>query len=153
MASIEEFSEERKKELIAKFAIAAEELHQDMAIRIFDKNQDRNGSPQKPYSTDPISVKAPPDGIPREGGRKSKSGKTRYFEGGYSQLKSAMGQAPQNLFGALKTSFVTGLREINEYEYHISMREEEFVKTTGKLKVFFYPTKEEIEQAKKTILE
>lgn len=125
------------------------ELHDDMAVRIFKDLEDAKGGKPTPYDTKPLWVSRA--ALPREAGRSSKSGKTRYFAGGYSQLKSEIGRPPLELSGSLASGFRTGLRKISDLEYHVVLEEKDKVKVEGNFERFFKHSEDEIENLKKNL--
>lgn len=151
MAVVDDILEAQKIKIAANFADACFELHDAMFDRIFKKNIDINGNKPKPYDTDPISVSKKNYKNVRLGGKKSKTGKTHYFEGGYAQLKSESGRPPVELFGRLSESFRTGLREVNPLEYEISVPIEDSYKIKSHFVNFFKVSKTEKEELLKTI--
>ena len=137
------------------FAEAVFDLHDAMVKRIFVDNKDINGNEPKPYSTEPMYASvARYKGI-RLGGEKTKSGKSKYFEGGYSQLKSESGRPPIELTGSLKDSFENGtraVREINPYEYEIVVPKEDGDKIRGHFLNFFKVSVKEKQNLLKRII-
>ena len=135
------------------FYEAVLELHDEMVVRIFTDNKDINGNKPKPYDTDPMYASvARYKGLVRLGGRITKSGKSKYFEGGYSQLKSESGRPPIELTGRLVTTFENGLREINPFEYEIVVPKEDGDKIRGHFVNFFKVSKTEKENLLKRIV-
>ena len=132
-----------KMKIAKNFAEAMFDLHDQMGERIFRENKDINGNKPEPYSTEPISVSKKNYRNVRLGGVKSKTGKTHRFEGGYAQLKSESGRPPIMLFGNLEKSFNNGLREVNDFEYHIVVPKEDMNKIDGHFKTFFKVSKKE----------
>lgn len=127
-------------------------LHFNMTNRIFNDNKDINGNSPKPYDTDPMWASKKNYKNIRLGGRVSKTGKTHYFEGGYSQLKSESGRPPIELFGKLKSSFANGVREVNEFEYEIVLPAEDNDKVQSHFVNFFKVSKKEKEELLKTLI-
>ena len=127
-------------------------LHDSMVHRIFTDNKDINGNKPKPYSTEPIYASVARYKGVRLGGQKTESGKSKYFEGGYSQLKSESGRPPIELTGRLRDSFENGLREINPYEYEIVVAKEDGDKIRGNFVNFFKVSEKEKQNLLKTII-
>lgn len=128
------------------FAVA--NTHDKMSTRIFKEQKDRNGNSSKPYSTKPIYVSA--DKLPRQAGERR--GKTFYFQGGYSELKRAIGRPHLEYFGTLGKDFDTGLVEINKNLFQVILSEENKGKIERHFPEFFKFSKEEIEYLKEQII-
>ena len=151
--SFDNIFEAYQMKLEKNFYEAVLELHDEMVVRIFTENKDINGNKPKPYDTDPMYAStARYKGLVRLGGRITKSGKSKYFEGGYSQLKSESGRPPIELTGSLSTSFENGLREINPFEYEIVVPTEDGDKIRGHFVNFFKVSKTEKENLLKRIV-
>lgn len=150
--SFDKIFEAYKIKLEKNFSEAVYDLHADMAIRIFKENKDINGNKPKAYDTKPMyaSVKAY-KGI-RLGGEKTKTGKSKYFEGGYNQLKNESGRPPIELFGNLKSNFANGVREVTPFEYEIVVEKQNMDKIKGNFSNFFKVSKSEKENLLKTIV-
>jgi hypothetical protein len=117
------------------FYEAVLELHEEMVVRIFTDNKDINGNKPKPYDTDPMYASvARYKGLVRLGGKITKSGKSKYFEGGYSQLKSESGRPPI------------------EFEYEIKVPKEDGDKIRGHFVNFFKVSQTEKENLLKRIV-
>jgi len=149
--SVENVFEAYKMKLEKNFAEAVFDLHIDMSRRIFKEQKDINGNSPKPYDTDPIYASVDRYKGVRLGGKKTKSGKSKYFEGGYSQLKRESGKPPIELFGNLKSNFANGVREINPFEYEIVVEKENADKIKGNFANFFKVSKTEKEKLLKRI--
>jgi len=134
------------------FYEAVLELHDEMVVRIFTDNKDINGNKPKPYDTDPMYASINSYRGVRLGGKKTRGGKSKYFEGGYSQLKSESGRPPIELTGRLVTAFENGLREINPFEYEIVVPKEDGDKIRGHFVNFFKVSKTEKENLLKRIV-
>lgn len=144
-----------KSALEKKVYDAVIDLHAEMSDRIFVELKDANGGSPKPYSTKPLwmSVKNYPQGV-KKAGKPSKTGKTLYFEGGYSQLKSEIGRPPLELSNTLATDFKNSLRtikKVNAFEYHFVMSQENIDKIEGHFKEFFKPNEDEINNLKENL--
>jgi hypothetical protein len=149
--SFENVFDAYKMKLEKNFAEAVFDLHIDMSRRIFKEQKDINGNSPKPYDTDPIYASVDRYKGVRLGGKKTKSGKSKYFEGGYSQLKRESGKPPIELFGNLKSNFANGVREINPFEYEIVVEKENADKIKGNFANFFKVSKTEKEKLLKRI--
>jgi hypothetical protein len=149
--SFENVFEAYKMKLEKNFAEAVFDLHIDMSRRIFKEQKDINGNSPKAYNTDPIYASVDRYKGVRLGGKKTKSGKSKYFEGGYSQLKRESGKPPIELFGNLKSDFANGVREINPFEYEIVVEKENADKIKGNFVNFFKVSKTEKEKLLKKI--
>lgn len=150
--SFDNIFEAYKIKLEQNFAEAVFDLHDSMANRIFVENKDINGNKPKEYDTKPIYASiAAYRGI-RLGGEKTKTGKSKYFEGGYSQLKNESGRPPIELFGNLKSDFSNGVREVNPYEYEIVVSKQNNDKIKGNFANFFKVSKLEKENLLKRIV-
>ena len=149
--SFDKIFEAYKIKLEKNFSEAVFDMHDDMAIRIFKQNKDINGNSPKPYDTDPLYASVDRYKGVRLGGKKTKSGKSKYFEGGYSQLKRESGKPPIELFGNLKSNFANGVREINPFEYEIVVSTENADKIKGNFVNFFKVSKTEKENLLKRI--
>jgi len=90
--------------------------------------------------------------IPREAGKKSKSGLSRKFEGGYSEMKKAVGEPPLRLFGVLENSWNNSLRQNNPYEFTFSVPFEDAQKIKGNFKQFFKVSESEMEKFKLNVI-
>ena len=152
VSTFENILDAYKMKLEKNFAEAVFDLHADMAIRIFIDNKDINGNKPKAYDTKPIYASVNAYKGVRLGGKKTKSGKSKYFEGGYSQLKNESGQPPINLFGNLKSDFANGLREVNPFEYDIVVSIESGNKIKGNFANFFKVSQKETENLLKRIV-
>jgi hypothetical protein len=149
--SFENVFEAYKMKLEKNFAEAVFDLHIDMSRRIFKEQKDINGNSPKPYDTAPIYASVDRYKGVRLGGKKTKSGKSKYFEGGYSQLKKESGRPPIELFGSLKSNFANGVREVNPFEYEIVVEKENADKIKGNFVNFFKVSKTEKEKLLKKI--
>jgi len=150
--SFDKIFEAYKLKLEKNFAEAVYELHADMVIRIFKENKDINGNKPKAYDAKPIYASVEAYKGVKLGGKKTKSGKSKYFEGGYSQLKNESGRPPIELFGNLKSDFANGVREVNPFEYEIVVSKENNDKIKGNFVNFFKVSKSEKENLLKTIV-
>jgi len=154
--SLDNVFEAYQMKLEKNFAEAVFDMHDAMAKRIFKDNKDINGNEPKPYSTEPMYASvARYKGLVRLGGEKTKSGKSKYFEGGYSQLKSESGRPPIELTGSLKDSFENGTRaikKINNYEYDIVVPKEDGDKIRGHFVNFFKVSQKEKQNLLKDII-
>lgn len=146
---IEVVVNKQKSELVSLIYDSMITLHESMTERIFTDLKDSKGGSPEPYDTTPlwVSKKNWWTGV-RDAGAPSKSGKTRYFKGGYSQLKAEIGRPPLELSGALVDDFSTALRKINDFEYHVVVDSENKNKIDRWFKGFFKPSEEEMEQLK-----
>jgi hypothetical protein len=134
------------------FAEAVFDMHDAMVKRIFTDNKDINGNKPNPYSTEPMYASVARYKGVRLGGQKTESGKSKYFEGGYSQLKSESGRPPIELTGRLRDSFENGLREVNSYEYEIVVTKEDGDKIRGHFVNFFKVSEKEKQNLLKDII-
>jgi hypothetical protein len=154
--SLDNVFEAYQMKLEKNFAEAVFDMHDAMAKRIFKDNKDINGNEPKPYSTEPMYASvARYKGLVRLGGQKTESGKSKYFEGGYSQLKSESGRPPIELTGSLKNSFENGTRaikKINNYEYDIVVPKEDGDKIRGHFVNFFKVSQKEKQNLLKDII-
>jgi hypothetical protein len=151
--SLDNVFEAYQMRLEKNFAEAVFDMHAAMVKRIFKDNKDINGNEPKPYSTEPMYASvARYKGLVRLGGQKTESGKSKYFEGGYSQLKSESGRPPIELTGSLKNSFENGLREVNPYEYEIVVKKEDGDKIRGHFVNFFKVSQKEKQNLLKDII-
>ena len=141
MAKIDDILEKQINELEEKFYFAVLDTHDEMVNRIFEQQKDANGGEPNPYSTEPIWVSR--KSLPREAGQKSKSGKTRYFEGGYKELKAAIGRPPLELKGLLKLDFTNGIRQVSPLEFEVDVNKESLNKIKGNFSKFFVLSREE----------
>jgi len=143
--------EAHKIKLEKNFAEAVYDLHIDMSRRIFKEQKDINGNSPRPYDTNPMYASVDRYKGVRLGGKKTKSGKSKYFEGGYSELKRESGKPPIELFGKLKSEWANGVREINPFEYDIVVSQEDGNKIKGNFVNFFKVSKSEKENLLKRI--
>ncbi len=150
--SVDNIFEAYKLKLEKNFAEAVYDLHIDMSRRIFKEQKDINGNSPRPYDTKPIYASVDRYKGVRLGGKKTKSGKSKYFEGGYSQLKNESEKPPIELFGNLKSNFANGVREVNPFEYDIVLEKENADKVKGNFVNFFKVSKLEKENLLKTII-
>ena len=130
-------------------------LHDSMVHRIFTDNKDINGNKPKPYSTEPMYASVARYKGVRLGGQKTESGKSKYFEGGYSQLKSESGRPPIELTGRLRDSFENGTRaikKISNYEYEIVVPKDDGDKIRGHFVNFFKASEKEKQNLLKDII-
>jgi len=135
------------------FYEAVLELHDEMVVRIFTDNKDINGQKPKQYDTKPMYASvARYKGLVRLGGRTTKSGKSKYFEDGYSQLKNESSKPPIELTGRLRDSFENGVREVNPFEYDIVVPTDDGDKIRGHFVNFFKVSKTEKENLLKNII-
>jgi hypothetical protein len=149
--SFDNVFEAYKMKLEKNFEEGVFDLHDDMYKRIFKENKDINGNSPRSYDTTPMYASVDRYKDVRLGGKKTKSGKSKYFEGGYSQLKRESGRPPIQLFGNLKSNFSNGLREINPFEYEIVVEKENADKIKGNFVNFFKVSKTEKENLLKRI--
>lgn len=150
--SVDNIFEAYKMRLEKNFAEAVFDMHDAMVKRIFTDNKDINGNKTKPYSTEPMYASVARYKGVRLGGQKTESGKSKYFEGGYSQLKSESGRPPIELTGRLRDSFENGLREVNPYEYEIVVPKEDGDKIRGHFANFFKASEKEKQNLLKDII-
>lgn len=150
--SVDNIFEAYKIKLEKNFAEACFTLHDEMTVRIFKDNKDINGQSPKPYDTDPMYASKKTYAGVRLGGKETKGGKSKYFEGGYSQLKRESGRPPIKLFGNLESSFENGLRAVNEFEYEIVIPIEDSYKVKSHFTNFFKVSKLEKENLLKNII-
>lgn len=123
-----------KERLQAGFYEAVTITHDSMTYRIFEENKDYKGGSPKPYSKEPLWFSR--SQLPREAGRKTKGGKTRYFEGGYDQLKREISRKPLELNRFLKSDFSNGLRQVDDFEFHVVLEKKNYDKMQGHFKDF-----------------
>ena len=150
--SVDSIFDAYKMKLEKNFAEAVFDMHDAMVKRIFVDNKDINGNKPKPYSTEPMYASVARYKGVKLGGQKTESGKSKYFEGGYSQLKSESGRPPIELTGRLRDSFENGLREVNPYEYEIVIPIEDGDKIRGHFVNFFKVSEKEKQNLLKTII-
>ena len=150
--SVDNIFDAYQMKLEKNFAEAVFDMHDAMVKRIFTDNKDINGNKTKPYSTEPMYASVARYKGVRLGGQKTESGKSKYFEGGYSQLKSESGRPPIELTGRLRDSFENGLREVNPYEYEIVVAKEDGDKIRGNFANFFKVSEKEKQNLLKTII-
>ena len=150
--SVDNIFDAYQMKLEKNFAEAVFDMHDAMVKRIFTDNKDINGNKPKPYSTEPMYASVARYKGVRLGGQKTESGKSKYFEGGYSQLKSESGRPPIELTGRLRDSFENGLREVNPYEYEIVVAKEDGDKIRGHFANFFKVSEKEKQNLLKTII-
>lgn len=144
--------EAQKRQLAINFSEAVFEMHLNMSDRIFNENKDINGQAPRPYDTKPLWASKKAYANVRLGGKPSKTGKTHYFEGGYSQLKSESGRPPIELTTKLRNSWTNGLREVNEFEYVIEIPKEDNDKVRGNFVNFFKISKKEKDNLLKGVI-
>ena len=82
--SLDNILEAYKLKLEKNFAEAVYDLHIDMSRRIFKEQKDIDGNSPSAYSTEPMYASVDRYKGVVLGGKKTKSGKSKYFEGGYS---------------------------------------------------------------------
>lgn len=150
--SVDNIFDAYKMKLEKNFAEAVFDMHDAMVKRIFVDNKDINGNKTKPYSTEPMYASVARYKGVKLGGQKTESGKSKYFEGGYSQLKSESGRPPIELTGRLRDSFENGLREVNPYEYEIVVPKEDGDKIRGHFANFFKASEKEKQNLLKDII-
>ena len=150
--SVDNIFDAYQMKLEKNFAEAVFDMHDAMVKRIFTDNKDINGNKPKPYSTEPMYASVARYKGVRLGGQKTESGKSKYFEGGYSQLKSESGRPPIELTGRLRDSFENGLREVNSYEYEIVVPKEDGDKIRGHFVNFFKVSEKEKQNLLKDII-
>ena len=150
--SVDNIFEAYKMRLEENFYEAVLNLHDSMVERIFVDNKDINGNKPKPYSTKPMYASKATYSNFRLGGKETRGGKSKYFEGGYSQLKSESGRPPIELTGRLRDSFENGLREVNPYEYEIVVPREDGDKIRGHFANFFKASEKEKQNLLKDII-
>lgn len=153
--SVDNIFDAYQMKLEKNFAEAVFDMHDAMVKRIFTDNKDINGNKPKPYSTEPMYASVARYKGVRLGGQKTESGKSKYFEGGYSQLKSESGRPPIELFGRLRDSFENGTRaikKISNYEYEIVVPKEDGDKIRGHFVNFFKVSEKEKQNLLKTII-
>lgn len=135
MTTIEDILQKQLEQLEEKFYFAVLDTHDEMVNRIFEQQKDANGAEPKPYSTEPLWISR--SALPREAGQKTKGGKTRYFEGGYKQMKSEVGRPPLELKGLLKLDFTNGIRQVSPLEFEVDVNKESLNKIRGNFRKFF----------------
>lgn len=127
--------EKEIKEIELKFAEAVFDTHVMYQERIFEEGDDIKGN-KSTYSSEPAWISR--QNIPREAGKKSKSGKSRYFEGGYSEMKKAVGRRPFVLFGVLQNAIATGLRQVGLLKWELSIPDDKYLTTTNERNKNFF---------------
>lgn len=150
--SVENFIDAQKRRIELNLFEAAIELHLDITERIFKNNKDINGNATKPYSTNPIYASIAKYKGVKLGGEKTESGKSKYFAGGYNQLKSESGRPPIELFGVLKSSWSNSLRQNDAYEFTMSVPIEDANKIKGNFKNFFRASESELNKFKLNVI-
>ena len=153
--SVDNIFEAYRMKLEENFYEAVLNLHDSMVERIFKENKDINGNKPKPYSTKPMYASKATYSNFRLGGKDTRGGKSKYFEGGYSQLKSESGRPPIDLFGNLRDSFENGTRaikKISNYEYEIVVPKEDGDKIRGHFANFFKASEKEKQNLLKDII-
>lgn len=150
--SLDNIFEAYRMKLEKNFAEAVFDMHDEMGERIFRENKDINGNKTKAYDTTPMYASSDRYKNVRLGGKKTKSGKSHYFAGGYNQLKNESGRPPILLFGNLERSFNNGVRQVNELEYTIVLPKEDNDKVKGNFQNFFKVSKSEKENLLKAIV-
>lgn len=150
--TLENIFEAYRMKLEKNFAEAVFDLHEAMSDRIFKDNKDINGNKPKPYSTKPMYASKATYSNFRLGGEDTRGGKSKYFEGGYSQLKSESGRPPIELFGRLRESFDEGLTQVNAYEYEIVIPIEDGNKIKRHFANFFKISEKENQNLLKQII-
>lgn len=165
---IQSYAEALKARIASSDAllIAVKDITGVIGERIFEEGKAVNGNIGK-YSTEPtyIGDKNSPKAGTKEGkyGEKEfKDGtphKTTYYNGGYSEYRSAMGRKNDkvnlNLTGRLETNFLNGIVELDTDEMGIKLRGENVAKAKGGelrfAKPIFELTKKERARFKKTL--
>jgi hypothetical protein len=132
---MDDILQKQLEQLEEKFYFAVLDTHDEMVNRIFEQQKDANGGEPKPYSTEPLWISR--SALPREAGQKTKGGKTRYFEGGYKQMKSEVGRPPLELKGLLKLDFTNGIRQVSPLEFEVDVNKESLNKIRGNFRKFF----------------
>ena len=150
--TLENIFEAYEMRLEKNFAEAVFNLHEAMSDRIFKDNKDINGNKPKPYSTEPMYASKATYSNFRLGGKETRGGKSKYFEGGYSQLKSESGRPPIELFGRLRESFNEGLTQVKPYEYEIVIPIEDGNKIKRHFANFFKISQKEKQNLLKDII-
>ncbi len=157
--SLDNIFEAYRMKLEKNFAEAVFDLHDEMGERIFRENKDINGNKTKAYDTKPMYASKDKYRGVRLGGKNTKGGKSKKFEGGYNQLKNESGRPPILLFGNLERSFNNGARDfsgavkqVNELEYTIVIPKEDNDKVKGNFQTFFKVSKSEKENLLKAIV-
>ena len=150
--SLDTILEAYQMKLEKNFYEAVLELHDSMVVRIFTDNKDINGNKPKAYDTKPMYASVEAYKNVTLGGKKTKSGKSKYFEGGYSQLKRESKKPPIELFGTLRDSFENGVREVTPFEYEIVVPIQDGDKIRGNFVNFFKSSKKERENLLKKIV-
>jgi hypothetical protein len=135
MTTMDDILQKQLEQLEEKFYFAVLDTHDEMVNRIFEQQKDANGGEPKPYSTEPLWISR--SALPREAGQKTKGGKTRYFEGGYKQMKSEVGRPPLELKGLLKLDFTNGIRQVSPLEFEVDVNKESLNKIRGNFRKFF----------------
>jgi hypothetical protein len=141
MTTMDDILAKKLAEIEEKFYFAVLDTHDEMVNRIFEEHKDANGADPKTYSSEPLWISR--TALPREAGQKTKGGKTRYFEGGYKQMKSEVGRPPLELRGLLKLDFTNGIRQVNPLEFQVDVNKESLNKIKGNFRTFFKFSNEE----------
>jgi hypothetical protein len=134
---MDDILQKQLEQLEEKFYFAVLDTHDEMVNRIFEQQKDANGGEPKPYSTEPLWISREALKGVRDTGTKSKSGKTRYFEGGYKELKASIGRPPLELRGLLKLDFTNGIRQVSPLEFEVDVNKESLNKIRGNFRKFF----------------
>jgi hypothetical protein len=151
MTTIEDILQKQLEQIEKKFYFAVLDTHDEMVNRIFEQQKDANGGAPKPYSTEPLWIsRASLEGV-KDTGRKSKSGKTRYFEDGYKELKASIGRPPLELRGFLKLDFTNGIRQVGPLQFDVDVNKESLNKINGNFKTFFELSRNEKENLLKRL--
>ena len=102
-----------------------------------EENKDINGSKPSEYSTKKIWVSSETFANLPKVGTPTASGKTRYFEEGYKELKSLIKRPPLELNGFLKLDFTNGIRQVEIFEYTVDVNQESYDKIEKHFLNFF----------------
>jgi hypothetical protein len=131
--------------------IAAETYKADASVRIWD--QSKNSADQdmlsvSQYSNKPAYIRDLPRKAGSDTGKTGKPITTSYFSGGYGQMKQEVGRPPVELFGTLRSDFVSTPFVSESLRIKIGVSKDESAgKIAGLQKkwgLIFYPTPEEI---------
>ena len=89
--------------------VAARDTIAEMGPRIFDRGQLPDGGSIGNYSTEPIYINKN-QMVQKGGGRETRGGKTKFFQGGYKAYKQSLGRGnvfDMRNFGVMMRDFLT----------------------------------------------
>ena|SRR5690606_36997513 len=123
-----------------------------MRKRIFDEGKDRDGNSIGSYSTAPIYI-SKKEMSRTGGGRETKGGKTKYFEGGYKAYKQSLGRGEKfdlRNFGVMMRDFLAPQETVSGFSLKYTFKQKRSENIAENYPLAWGLSKSEIDIVQKT---